>query len=122
MATIEAMSMGCVPIAWDIETGTKEIAKQGETGLFAPLGDMKAFAIQVCRACNAHDLFISNVMKRARITFSRSRMWETYNSLFEGLRQVPVIERPLIGHSPPPYRPPRRIFQLLPRGLQRSLR
>src|SRR6185312_6098134 len=30
MATIECMGMGCLPVAWDIPTGTKEIVARGE--------------------------------------------------------------------------------------------
>src|SRR5258708_2749037 len=37
MATIECMGMGCLPLAWDIPTGTKEIVGEGD-GIFARLG------------------------------------------------------------------------------------
>ena len=50
MTTIEAMSMGCLPVAWNIDTGTREIVRHDETGLFAPLGDIVALSKTVLRA------------------------------------------------------------------------
>jgi len=44
MVTIEAMSMGCVPIAYDIPSGSTEIIEQGKSGLLLPLGDLPAWA------------------------------------------------------------------------------
>ncbi len=38
MVLIEAMSMGCVPIAYDVPSGPAEIIVHGESGLLAPLG------------------------------------------------------------------------------------
>ena len=47
MVTIEAMSMGCVPIAYDIPSGSTEIIAHGKSGLLVPLGDIRAWAEQV---------------------------------------------------------------------------
>ncbi len=44
MATIEAMSMGCVPLAYDIPTGSREIIEHGKNGFLLPLGDFPAWA------------------------------------------------------------------------------
>jgi glycosyltransferase involved in cell wall biosynthesis len=44
MATIECMGMGCLPVAWDIPTGTKEIVRDG-AGYFAPIGDYDSLAV-----------------------------------------------------------------------------
>ena len=41
MATVECMGMGCLSVAWDVASGTKEIVGDGE-GFFAPLGDFQA--------------------------------------------------------------------------------
>jgi glycosyltransferase involved in cell wall biosynthesis len=49
MATIECIGMGCLAVAWDIPTGTKEIVRGG-AGYFAPLGDFDALAGCVLRA------------------------------------------------------------------------
>jgi len=47
MVTIEAMSMGCVPIAYDIPSGSTEIIEHGKNGLLVPLGDIRAWADQI---------------------------------------------------------------------------
>ncbi len=44
MVTIEAMCMGCVPIAYDIPSGSREIIEQGKSGLLVPLGNFRAWA------------------------------------------------------------------------------
>lgn len=44
MVTIEAMGMGCVPLAYDIKSGSREIIENGESGLLLPLGDFTAWA------------------------------------------------------------------------------
>jgi len=38
MVTIEAMSMGCVPLAYDVPSGSAEIIEHNENGLLIPLG------------------------------------------------------------------------------------
>lgn len=47
MATIEAMSMGCVPIAYDIPSGSTEIIEHDKNGWLVPLGDYKAWAATI---------------------------------------------------------------------------
>jgi glycosyltransferase involved in cell wall biosynthesis len=47
MVTIEAMSMGCVPIAYDIPSGSTEIIEHGKSGLLVPLGDLRAWADKI---------------------------------------------------------------------------
>ena len=44
MVTIEAMSMGCVPLANDIPSGSREIIEHGKSGFLLPLGDFNAWA------------------------------------------------------------------------------
>ena len=44
MVTIEAMSMGCVPIAYDTPSGSTEIIEDGQSGLLVPLGDFRFWA------------------------------------------------------------------------------
>jgi glycosyltransferase involved in cell wall biosynthesis len=47
MVTIEAMSMGCIPLAYDMPSGTREIIEHGVSGFLEPLGDCKALARRV---------------------------------------------------------------------------
>ncbi len=49
MVTIEAMSMGCIPIAYDIPSGNREIIKHEQSGLLLPLGDFKRVALAIRR-------------------------------------------------------------------------
>jgi glycosyltransferase involved in cell wall biosynthesis len=44
MVTIEAMSMGAVPIAYDVPSGSSEIIEHGRSGLLVPLGNYQAWA------------------------------------------------------------------------------
>lgn len=122
MATIEAMSMGCVPVAWDIETGTKEIITPNETGLLAPLGNMQALAQQVLTACQNYETFQEAVIQRSRSCFNQSVMWEGYEMLIEQLATAPPLTRSKQGQQPIAYHPPIRRFQLLPVGLRSRIR
>ena len=47
MVTIEAMSMGCVPMGYDVVSGTTEIVRQGRTGILVPLGNLREWARQI---------------------------------------------------------------------------
>ena len=38
------MSMGCVPMAYDVPSGSTEIIGHGKSGLLVPLGDIRAWA------------------------------------------------------------------------------
>ncbi|MBT7529522.1 MAG: glycosyltransferase family 4 protein [Gammaproteobacteria bacterium] len=44
MVTIEAMSMGCVPIAYDLPSGSREIIEDGKNGFVINPGKIPAFA------------------------------------------------------------------------------
>ncbi|MDB9446464.1 glycosyltransferase family 4 protein [Anabaena sp. CS-542/02] len=122
MATIEAMSMGCIPVAWDIETGTKEIVSANKTALFAPLGDIKILANQVFRACNEYEAFANNVIEQARSNFDATVMWKHYESLIKEVSSLPTISRSKEGQKPTNYKPPIRRFQLLPSPVRSAIR
>ncbi|SRR5579883_170676 len=122
MATIEAMSMGCVPVAWDVETGTKEIATANKTGLFAPLGNMEILAKQVLYACENYQAFHASVIERARIHFDEAVMGKNYEALINHISTLQPIERSKKGQQPTPYKPPVHKFQLLPPRLRSVIR
>jgi glycosyltransferase involved in cell wall biosynthesis len=122
MATIEAMSMGCIPVAWDIETGTKEIISANETGLFAPLGDLQYLAKQVLYACENHANFSTAIIELARSNFNETVMWQGYEVLIQKLSTLAPLERTKNGEQPILYQPPIRRFQLLPSGLRSVIR
>lgn len=122
MATIEAMSMGCIPVAWDIETGTKEIVSANKTALFAPLGNIEILAKQVLRACEEYEAFANNVIEQARSNFDATVMWKDYESLIQHISSLPAINRSKEGQQPTNYQSPVRRFQLLPSPLRSIIR
>ncbi|MCS4122721.1 glycosyltransferase family 4 protein [Salinibacter ruber] len=122
MATVEGMGMGCLPVAWNIETGTTEIATDGETGFFAPLGDVDALAEQVFTAIEQHDTLSESVIEHTRAQFSEEAMWDRYASVIDTIMDQPVAKRPHSGEVPPQWEPPTRYFQLLPESVRAPIR
>lgn len=122
MATIEAMSVGCVPVAWDIDTGTREIVTANQSGLFAPLGNTAALAERVLQACQNYDSLGTAARERARSHFDATTMWRGYESLIKNLTQCPPLTRSRAGQVPPPYQPPQRRFQQIPSPLRTAIR
>ncbi len=122
MVTIEAMSMGCLPVAWNIDTGTREIVHQDETGLFAPLGDIVALSETVLRAIEAQPKLGLAAMRRARCDFNEKTMWRGYAKLFAELLSRPSALRVRAGQAPPPYAPAGRFFQRVPASWRAAIR
>jgi len=121
MATIEGMAMGCVPVAWDIPTGTKEIVT-GEAGSFVPLGDFAALANQVTQICRDHARLAPVAARRAREIFSEDVMWQGYANLLDEVMQLPSQPHSRTGQVPPDFIPVRRRFQLLPASVRGAIR
>lgn len=117
MATIECMGMGCLPVAWDIPTGTKEIVSGGD-GAFARLGNFDALANCVLRSLDQHVSRFAASSERIRTEFSAGAMWSRYEAVFDKLLQLAPAPRPRAGQRPPPYRRPVRFYQWLPSGLR----
>jgi glycosyltransferase involved in cell wall biosynthesis len=122
MATIEAMAMGCVPVAWDVETGTKEITTANKTGLFAPLSDMQALAKQVIYACENYQNFNTAVIQQARSNFNETVMWQGYQTLIDDVATLKPISRSRHHQEPVSFQKPVRRFQLLPSGIRSLIR
>lgn len=122
MATVEGMSMGCVPVAWDVDSGTKEIAMPNQTGLFAPLGNIETLAKQVLYAIENYQAFSANVVERARSKFDEAIMWQGYESLIYKIAKLEPIERSKKGQQPEAFKPPFRRFKLLPPRLRSVIR
>jgi glycosyltransferase involved in cell wall biosynthesis len=122
MATIEAMGMGCVPVAWDVETGTKEITIANKTGLFAPLSDTQSLAKQVIYACANYQNFQSAVIARARSDFNETIMWKGYQSLIDHIATLEPVQRSKQNEQPASFQKPVRRFQLLPAGIRSFIR
>ena len=77
MVTIEAMSMGCVPLAYDIPSGSREIIEHGKNGLLLPLSRFHVWADSIR---NLHEnrqnwwKLSQAAMDRAREHFNRERL------------------------------------------------
>jgi glycosyltransferase involved in cell wall biosynthesis len=121
MVTVECVGMGCLAVAWDIDTGTKEIVGASEC-VFAPLGDFTALARGVNRAIEMHGRKFTASTARIRHEFSETAMWTRYASTFESILSTRRAIRVRAGQPPPPYRRPVRLFQLLPSGLRAAIR
>lgn len=77
MTTIEAMCMGCVPIAYDSPSGSTEIIEHGKSGLLVPLGDYKKWADTVEKLyCDPSllDALSDRAIDRARSKFNADTM------------------------------------------------
>lgn len=121
MVTVECMGMGCLVAAWDIETGTKEIATAAD-GAFAPLGNYAALAANVMQLLGGHGAAYAASTTRIRAQFSESAMWARYAAAIAAVVRTPPVSRALAGQTPPPYRAPLRLYQLLPAGWRRAIR
>ncbi len=121
MATIECMGMGCLSVAWDIPTGTKEIVTDGG-GSFAPLGNFDAMARNVMRLLAEHASRFEASSSRIRVEFSEEAMWSRYDKVLWQVVASATATRRFVGQEPPPYRPPFRIFQRLPKGVRSAVR
>ena len=130
MVTIEAMSMGCVPIAYDTPSGSTEIIEHGKSGLLIPLGDIRAFAehirslhhdrtrlaeLSVAAIDHARTHFNADVMARNMAAFLSDVM--THAATHPALR-----ESGMPPQTPAVYAQPARGYQRLPAGLREWIR
>lgn len=77
MVTIEAMSMGCLPIGYNTPSGTTEIIEDGVNGILVPLGRITEAAQRIGelhRDRSKLDLMSKNAVSRAREDFSANTM------------------------------------------------
>lgn len=122
MSTIEAMSMGCVPIAWDIETGTKEIVGGSKSGVFVPLGNTEALAQKILEVLEFYPDYKEETINHAWTYFSAPVMGQKYEELVDTVVSQHQILREKAGRTPPDYKAPVRRFQLLPKFIRSAIR
>ena len=121
MATIECMGMGCLPVAWDIQTGTREILRVA-MAIRRRLETTITLAARVLEACGATAGRRDSAIAHARENFSESAMWRGYSRSYRPLVDAAQIIRSGRGRRAPDYRPPVRMFQLLPKGARNTVR
>jgi hypothetical protein len=108
-------------VARDIDTGTKEIVGTSE-GVFAPLGNYGALVSGVQQAIAMHSRNFAASTARIRQEFGQTAMWARYASAFGSILATPPATRVRAGQTPPLYRPPVRLYQLLPSRLRAAIR
>ena len=71
MVVAEAMASGCLPIAYDVPYGPRELIDDGRTGWLVPAGDVEALAATLVRAL---DLDESTLSRMRRSAVARARL------------------------------------------------
>ncbi len=125
MVTIEAMSMGCVPIAYDTPSGSTEIIEHGKSGLLVPLGDLRAWAEHIRTLHQDRQRLAAlsaGAIARARNHFDADVMARNLAGFLTDVlahaETHPVRrEQGLPPETPPIYLRPARGYQRLPTGL-----
>jgi glycosyltransferase involved in cell wall biosynthesis len=77
MVTIEAMAMGCVPLGYDIISGSREIIENDKSGLLLPLGNFVAWANAIKTLHQNREKWrrlSAGAMERARTEFNETAM------------------------------------------------
>jgi glycosyltransferase involved in cell wall biosynthesis len=130
MVTVEAMSMGCVPMAYDIASGSREIIEHGSSGLLVPLGDFSAWAVEIQalhmdRPRLAH--LAAGAMERARTHFHAQHMSANLSGFLRSVmahaEHQPALREPgLPPEDPAFHHRPAQGYQRLPEGLRSWIR
>lgn len=130
MVTIEAMSMGCVPMAYDIRSGSTEIIEHRRSGLLLRLGNIAEWAEAIRELHNDRDglgALSSGAIARARGQFDANVMARNMAGLIEDVaanaakhrvKREPGMPAPTPAH----YAPSRQGYQRLPAVLREWIR
>lgn len=130
MVTIEAMSMGCVPIAYNIPSGSTEIIEDGKSGLLVPLGDIRGWAEEIRRLDRDRKRLAElslGAIARARDTFNAERMARDMATFLTEViahaEEHPAKrESGMPAETPAVFRQPDRGYQILPPELREWVR
>jgi len=96
MVTIEAMSMGCVPIAYNVTSGNIEIIENKKSGILIPIGDFEscANAINSLHKNREHLLRLSEgAMHRSRTQFNETMMADRLCSVLKQVQKNAEIHK-----------------------------
>ena len=130
MVSVEAMSMGCVPMAYEITSGSTEIIEHGKSGLLVPLGDFRAWAAEI-QALHADRSRLANLaagaMERARTHFNAEVMSANLTAFLRAVmahaeRQPALREAGMPTEETAVYHHSERGYQRLPEGLRTWIR
>ena len=124
-ALLEAMSAGCVPVAWVIEGITDFIVDHGKTGFLLPLGDTVGMADAIVKLAQDPELLArmtSGIREAAINRFSLEECASRYTALIsEAMEQEPLASNaaPIRKFDPPAYL--KRRLPWLPAPLRENL-
>jgi hypothetical protein len=121
MAVIEASSMGCLILTWDIRTGITELVKQGTNGFFVPYCDFPQMALKALEAIEKYDSLSQEAIRYSRDIYSLQRMREAYEQLFLRALAMPAARRSHVEQALPVFHARRKYSSLLPSWVRRSL-
>ncbi|MGF1532019.1 MAG: glycosyltransferase family 4 protein [Puniceicoccaceae bacterium] len=97
LSLLEAMSVGCVPVVYQIESGIADAIPSAQHGIQVPHGDPGAFAAAVCRLARERSKLGSMAEAASthlRERFSLESMAQSSHSLFEQVLD-PAAPRPM---------------------------
>jgi glycosyltransferase involved in cell wall biosynthesis len=130
MTTIEAMSMGCVPVAYDVPSGTREIIEPGLSGMLVrPHYEAVASVIAALSPARLSAMS-AEAARRARTLFSAERAAQDYMQLVDDLvrcrdlihrARLPAQAAPLTAQSRS-YSAIARLYHALPSSLRHQIR
>ena len=130
MVTIEAMSMGCVPIAYDVPSGSSEIIEHNQSGLLVPLGDLGAWAEEIRNLHQDRNRLAelaTAAIQRARSAFNSETMALNLAAFVNDVavnaeRHPARRQNGLPAEEPASYQRPARGYQRLPVSLRLWIR
>jgi glycosyltransferase involved in cell wall biosynthesis len=130
MVTIEAMSMGCVPLAYDIPSGSTEIIEHGRSGLLVSLGDIHGWAEKIRNLHNNRkrlaELSAATIV-RARADFNADVMSTNLTGFLRDVMDYAAKQPARREAGMPPEEPaffarPAQGYQRLPASLRTWIR
>lgn len=130
MATIEAMSMGAVPIAYDLPSGSREIIEHDRSGLLVPPGRLDALADTLAslhRDRSRLARLSAGAIDRARTAFGIETTARNMMAFIEDVQNHRRNHMPRrdVGVPPEseviPFAPPRRGYQKLPKSFREQV-
>lgn len=130
MVTIEAMSMGCLPIAYNIPSGSREIIENGISGLLLPMGDIRAWAEHIRQLHLDRSVLArisASAVDRSRKLFNVDRVTNNLGAFLTDVmthsdRHPPKRELGMPPETPAIYAQPPRGYQRLPAALREWIR
>ena len=130
MVTIEAMAMGCVPMAYNSRSGSAEIIEDGKSGLLIPLGELWTWAKTIAELDVSRQRLAqlsTAAMHRAREHFDAERMSRNLATFLTDVmahaaRSPAKRENGVKPKAPVGCAERRRVYQRLPARLRGWIR